>query len=108
MNKQHLTAFGNYRTLWVFSSFGKIDTYRRGIDNIMAIKQAARAYLNTDKQLILTYLDVEKAFDSVPRKNIIAALRRHACPEPIIDQILGICREHTFVVRDRRSTSRQK
>ena len=49
--------------------------------------------------MVLTLIDARKAFDSVSRKHLLAALRQHSCPEAIIRRVESLYDGHTFIVQ---------
>jgi len=79
--------------------------YRRGCDNIFTTKQAVRSHYWKKESLILLYLDIAKAFDSVSREHLYAVLQRHSCPQIIIDLIISLYKDHSFAVREGTSRS---
>lgn len=57
---------------------------RGTIDLIFSLRQLMEKYWEKGKDLIVVFLDLEKAYDSVPRDKIWECLRKHNVPDSLI------------------------
>ena len=64
---------------------------------IFVIRQLEEKYLEKKQKLYHIFVDLEKAFDKVPRPAIRWALRRQRVPESLIDLVMALYREMTRV-----------
>ena len=71
------------------SQFGFVPG-RGTTDAIFAIRQLQKKYLAANKRLYMAFVDLEKAFDQVPRKVIWWALRKHGVDEWIVRLVQGM------------------
>ena len=74
----------------------KIDAYQYGfqggkstIDAIFIIRQLQERYCAKSKKLYHIFVDLEKAFDRVPRKAIQWCLRRQLVPERLVQLVMA-------------------
>ena len=69
-------------------------------DAIFAIRQLQEKYLAANKRLYMAFVDLEEAFDRVPRKGIWWALRKLGVDEWIVHLVQGMysnARSHVHV-----------
>ena len=66
---------------------------------IFVIQQLQEKYLEKKRKLYHIFVDLEKAFDKVPRPAIRWALRRQRGPESLIDLVMALYREMRSRVR---------
>ena len=59
-------------------------------DAIFALRQLQEKYSHKKKRLYHIFVDLEKAFDKVPRAAIQWALRRQLVPERLINQVMSL------------------
>ena len=59
-------------------------------DAIFIARQLQEKYLQNKKELYHIFVDLEKAFDKVPRKAIAWALRSQMVPEYLINAVMGL------------------
>ena len=71
------------------SQFGFV-TGRGTTDSIFVVRQLQEKYLAVNKRLYMAFVDLEKAFDRVPRKVIWWALRKLGVEEWIVWLVQGI------------------
>ena len=60
-------------------------------DAIFILRQVRKKYIEKNRNLYLTFLDLEKAFDRVPRKVLWWALRKRGIPEWIVSAVQIMC-----------------
>ena len=60
-------------------------------DAIFILRQVQESFLAKKKDLWLAFVDLEKAFDRVPREVVWWALRRMDVPEGLLQVIKSIC-----------------
>ena len=60
------------------------------VDTIFVVRQLQERYGGKKKELFHTVVDLEKAFDRVPREAIVWALRRHNVPERLITLVMEL------------------
>ena len=60
------------------------------VDAIFVMKQLLERYRGEKKQLFHIFVDLEKAFDRVPREAIVWALRRQNVPEWLITLMMAL------------------
>jgi len=65
---------------------------------IFALRQVQEKYSAEEKELFHVFVDLEKAFDRVPRQAIRWALRRQLVPERLIDQVMALYAQSTSKV----------
>ena len=63
------------------------------IDAIYIIRHLQEIFLDKEKMLYHIFVDLEKAFDRVPRKAIQWALRRQGVPEQLVKQVMLLYNE---------------
>ena len=63
------------------------------IDAIIILRQLQEKYLENDKELYLMFVDLEKAFDRVPRVLIASSLRRKGVVECYVKAVMKIYKE---------------
>ena len=71
------------------SQFGFIPG-RGTIDSIVVVRQLQEKHLAANKRLYMAFVDLEKAFDRVPRKVIWWALRKFGVDEWIVRLVQGM------------------
>ena len=71
------------------SQFGFVPG-RGTTDAIFVVRQLQEKYLAANKRLYMTYVDLEKAFDRVPRKVMWCALRKLSVNELIVRLVQGM------------------
>ena len=64
-------------------------------DAIFMVRMLQEKYCRKKKKLYLVFVDLEKAFDKVPRKAIRWALRRQLVPEKLINQVMCLYEHST-------------
>ena len=74
---------------WMTPSFGFV-TGRGTTDAIFVIRQLQEKYLAANKILYMAFVDLEKAFDRVPRKVIWWALRKLGVDEWMVRLVQGM------------------
>ena len=77
-----------------FNAAGKSTT-----DAIFIARQLQEKYLQKKQTLYRIFVDLEKAFDKVPREEIICALRRQKVPECLVRAVIGLYENSTSQVR---------
>ena len=60
------------------------------IDAIFIVRQVQEKYAAKKRKLFHVFVDLEKAFDRVPREIITWALRRQKVPERLIDMVMAL------------------
>ena len=68
-------------------------------DAIFILRQVRKKYIEKNRNLYLTFLDLEKAFDRVPRKVLWWALRKRGIPEWIVSAVQIMCQNARSRVR---------
>ena len=63
---------------------------RSTVDAIFIVRQLQEKYREKKKRLYHIFVDLEKAFDRVPRRAIAWALRRHRVPERLVALIMDL------------------
>ena len=83
-----------------------IDEMQRGFmkgrsttDAIHVLRQLQEKYLEKKKTLFHVFVDLEKAFDRVPREVIVWALRRQGVPEKLIALVMSLYEGSSSCVR---------
>ena len=71
------------------SQFGFVPV-RGSTDAIFVVRQLQEKYLAVNKRLYMAFVDLEKAFDCVPRKVIWCALRKLGDEEWIVRLVQGM------------------
>ena len=71
------------------SQFGFVPG-RGATDAIFVVRQLQEKYLAVKKRLYMAFMDLEKAFDHVPRKVILWALRKLGFVEWIVRLVQGM------------------
>ena len=64
-------------------------------DAIFMVRMLQEKFCRKKKKLYLVFVDLEKAFDKVPRKAIRWALRRQLVPEKLINQVMCLYEHST-------------
>lgn len=72
---------------------------RSTTDAIFAVRRVCEKYLEQGQQLHCVFIDLKKAFDSVPREVLWDSLRRKTVPEPYIRAIQDMYQGSESVVR---------
>ena len=60
------------------------------LDNIMLVKEIMQVYKNTKRPLVLCFVDLSKAFDSIPKNRMIDKLRRLIPKCKILSVIISV------------------
>ena len=68
-------------------------------DAIFIARQLQEKYLQNKKELYHIFVDLEKAFDKVPRQAISWALRRQMVPEYLVKAVMGLYANSSSQVR---------
>ena len=83
-----------------------IDKWQRGFmkgrsttDAIHVLRQLQEKYVEKKRTLFHVFVDLEKAFDRVPRKVIVWALRRQGVPEKLIHLVMSLYEDSNSCVR---------
>ena len=83
-----------------------IDEMQRGFmkgrsttDAIHVLRQLQEKYLEKKKTLFHVFMDLEKAFDRVPREVVVWALRRQGVPEKLIALVMSLYEDSSSCVR---------
>ena len=63
------------------------------IDAIYIVRRLQECYLGKKKKLFMCFVDLEKAFDRVPRKVIEWALRKRNVPESLVQAVMSLYKE---------------
>ena len=71
------------------SQFGFVPG-RGTTDAIFVVRQLQEKYIAANKRLYMTFVDLEKALDQVPRKVILWALRKLGVDEWIVRLVQGM------------------
>ena len=66
---------------------------KRSTDAIFILRQLQKKYLKNDKELYLVLVDLEKAFDRVPRVSIESSLRRKGVMECYVKRVMKMYKE---------------
>jgi hypothetical protein len=69
------------------------------IDAIFMLRQIQEKYRHKMRNLYLCFVDLEKAFDRVPRRVIEWALRKKAVPEGMVQAVMGMFSRASTVVK---------
>jgi hypothetical protein len=69
------------------------------IDDIFMLRQIQEKYQHKMRSLYLCLVDLEKAFDRVPRRVIEWALRKKAVPERMVQVVMGMFTRASTVVK---------
>ena len=60
------------------------------VDAIFILRRMQESYLEKNRKLFICFVDLEKAFDRVPRKVIEWALRKKLVPERLVQAVMSI------------------
>ena len=63
----------------------------RGTINAVFIFRRMQEYHAKDKRLYMFFVDLEKAFDKVPRKVLELAMRMKGIPDDLVRSVIGLC-----------------
>ena len=77
------------------------------IDAIFILRQLQEKYLENDKELYLVFVDLEKAFDRVPRVLIESSLRRKGVVECYMNAVMKMYQEVLSQVKVEGEDSRE-
>ena len=77
------------------------------VDAIFIVRQLQEKFRAKKKELFHIFVDLEKAFDRVPREAIVWALRRQKVPERLITLIMALYRNSRSKVRTLAGTSEE-
>ena len=77
--------------------FVKVDQMQFGfkpgkstVDTIFILRRMQESYLEKNRKLFICFVDLEKAFDRVPRKVIEWALRKKLLPERLVQAVMSM------------------
>ena len=73
--------------------------YRRAIDNTPAVKIIAQELRRSEKQLLLPFIDLQQAFDKVPRKLIQRAFACYGVPSELQAKFWALYKGRTFLAK---------
>ena len=68
-------------------------------NTLYIIKRRQEEYRNMDKKLYMCFVDMEKAFDRLPRKVIEWSMRQRGLPEMLVKAVMSLYEEETTKVR---------
>ena len=74
-------------------------------DAIFMVRQVQEKHMEKKKELFHVFVDLEKAFDRVPRETIRWALRRQKVPERLINMVMALYENTGSRVKTRAGTS---
>ena len=63
---------------------------RSTVDAIFILRRMQESYLEKNRKLFICFVDLEKAFDRVPRKVIEWALRKKLVPERLVQAVMSM------------------
>ena len=63
---------------------------RSTVDAIFILRRMQKSYLEKNRKLFICFVDLEKAFDRVPRKVIEWALRKKLVPERLVQAVMSM------------------
>ena len=63
------------------------------VDVIFILRRMQESYLEKNRKLFICFVDLEKAFDQVPRKMIEWALRKKLVPERLVQAVMSMYKE---------------
>ena len=64
---------------------------RKGtIDAVLILRRLQEEYLDKEKNLFMCFVDLEKAFDRVPRKVLEWAMRKRRIPEVMVRAVMSL------------------
>ena len=63
---------------------------RSTVDAIFILRRMQESYFKKNRKLFICFVDLEKAFDRVPRKVIEWALRKRLVPERLVQAIISM------------------
>jgi len=69
------------------------------VDVLFIVRRLKEEYSQKDKKLYMWFVDLEKAFDRIPRKVVEWSLRMKGVPEVIVKAVLSLCEGATTKVR---------
>ena len=64
---------------------------KKTVDAIFIVRRMQEEYQNKDKKLYMRFVDLEKAFDRLPRKVMEWALRKKGLSEVIVRAVMSLC-----------------
>ena len=73
---------------------------------VFILRQLQEKYLENDKELYLVFVDLEKAFDRVPRVSTESSLRRKRVVECYVNAVMKIYQEVLSQVKVEGGTQR--
>ncbi len=68
-------------------------------DQIFCLREIVLKFYEGNKNLFLEFVDLEKAFDSVPRTRLFSVLYDYGVRGKLLDAIRGLYRNSTAMVR---------
>ena len=60
------------------------------INSVLILRRLQDEYLDKEKKLYMCFVDLEKAFDRVPRKVLEWAMRRKGIPEVMVRAVMSL------------------
>ena len=63
------------------------------MDAIFILRRMQESYLDKNRKLFICFVDLEKAFDRVPRKVIEWALTKKLLPEMLVQAVMSMYKE---------------
>ncbi len=83
-----------------------VDPMQRGFvpgrsttDAVFVLRRVQEEYLEKNKEFWYAFVDLKKAYDSVPRDVLWWALRRQGVPESLVSVVKAMYREPVCVVK---------
>ena len=66
------------------------------VDAIFITRRMQECHIDKRKKLFMCFVDLEKAFDRVPRAVIVCALRKRMVPEGLVKCIMALYEDATY------------
>ena len=68
------------------------------VDAVLVTRRLSEKFKAKNKKLFFIFVDLEKAFDRVPREVIRFALRRKGVPEYLVNVVISLCKGYKTAV----------